>query len=68
MDRKALLQRFDGRSRLLVHSLHSGAAGASNAQTVFNKQRRSDPEFTLTPFLETLCQQEACVHEDDLVL
>uniref|UniRef100_A0A8C1FIC5 FA complementation group E n=1 Tax=Cyprinus carpio carpio TaxID=630221 RepID=A0A8C1FIC5_CYPCA len=68
MDMKALLQRFDGRSRLLVHSLHSGAAGASNAQTVFNKQRRSDPDFTLNPFLETLCQQEACVHEDALVL
>ncbi|XP_043102419.1 Fanconi anemia group E protein isoform X2 [Puntigrus tetrazona] len=68
MDLKALLQRFDGRSRLLLHSLHSGAAGASNAQTVFNKQRRSDPDFTLNPFLETLCQQEACVHEDALVL
>ncbi|KAF4109990.1 Fanconi anemia group E protein [Onychostoma macrolepis] len=68
MDLKALLQRFDGRSRFLVHSLFSGAAGASNAQTVFNKQRRSDPDFTLTPFLETLCQQEACVREDTLVL
>ncbi|XP_073675392.1 Fanconi anemia group E protein isoform X2 [Garra rufa] len=68
MDLKAVLQRFDGRSRLLVHALHSGAAGASNAQTIFNKQRRSDPDFTLIPFLETLCQQEACVSEDALVV
>ncbi|XP_059358790.1 Fanconi anemia group E protein isoform X1 [Carassius carassius] len=68
MDLKALLQRFDGRSRLLLHSLHSGAAGASNAQNVFNKQRRSDPDFTLNPFLKTLCKQEACVHEDAHVL
>ncbi|KAK2898551.1 hypothetical protein QQF64_032215 [Cirrhinus molitorella] len=68
MDLKAQLQRFDGRSRLLVHALHSGAAGASNAQAVFNKQRRCDPDFTLIPFLETLCQQEACVSADALVL
>ncbi|KAK7135862.1 hypothetical protein R3I94_014516 [Phoxinus phoxinus] len=68
MDLKSLMQRFDGRSRLLVHALHLGAAGANNAQTVFNKQRRCDPDFTLTPFLQTLCQQEACVREDALVL
>lgn len=68
MDLESLMQRFDGRSRLLVHALHLGVAGANNAQTVFNKQRRCDPDFTLTPFLETLCQQEACVREDALVL
>ncbi|XP_067249806.1 Fanconi anemia group E protein [Chanodichthys erythropterus] len=68
MDLKALLQRFDGRSRLLVHALHLGATGTNNAQTVFNKQRRCDPDFTLTPFLKTLCQQEAYVREDALVL
>ncbi|XP_016415175.1 Fanconi anemia group E protein-like [Sinocyclocheilus rhinocerous] len=68
MDLKALVQRFDGRARLLVHALHSGAAGVSNAQTVFNKQRRSDPDYTLTQFLETLCQREASVHEHALVL
>lgn len=68
MDLKALLQYFDGRSRLLVHALLLGTAGANNAQTVFSKQRRCDPDFTLAPFLETLCQQEACVREDELVL
>lgn len=68
MDLKALLQRFEGRSRLLVHALHLGATGANTALTVFNKQRRCDPDFTLTPFLGTLCQQEACVREDALVL
>ncbi|XP_057212921.1 Fanconi anemia group E protein [Triplophysa rosa] len=67
MDVKSRLHRFDGRSRLLVHALLSGAAGPNKAQTIFNKQRRSDPDFNLTSFLETLCQQEACVHEDALV-
>nr|XP_055023385.1 Fanconi anemia group E protein isoform X2 [Misgurnus anguillicaudatus] len=64
MDLKSLLHRLDGRSRLLVHALHSGP---NNAQTVYNKQRASDPDFSLAPFLETLCQQEARVHEDALV-
>lgn len=68
MDRTALLQRFDARSRLLVHALHLGAEGARKAQMVFNKQRKCDPHFSLTPFLESLCQQEACLHEDALVL
>ncbi|XP_051524906.1 Fanconi anemia group E protein-like isoform X1 [Myxocyprinus asiaticus] len=67
MDLTALMHRFDGRSRLLVHALHSGAAGASNAHTVYNKQRRCDPDFTLSPFLEALCQQEACVDADSIV-
>lgn len=64
MDPKSLLRRLDGRSRLLVHALLSGP---NNAQTVYNKQRKSDPDFSLAPFLETLCQQEARVHEDALV-
>ncbi|XP_067269917.1 Fanconi anemia group E protein isoform X2 [Pseudorasbora parva] len=68
MDLEGLLQRFDGRFLLLVHSLHLGSAGANNAHIVFNKQRRCDPDFTLAPFLETLCQQEVCVREDALVL
>ncbi|TRY60108.1 hypothetical protein DNTS_012009 [Danionella cerebrum] len=68
MDLKSLLQRFDGRFRLLVHVLHLGGEGASKAQTVFSKQRRSDPQFSLTSFLETLCQQEAYLHQDVLSL
>ncbi|XP_056319620.1 Fanconi anemia group E protein [Danio aesculapii] len=68
MDRTALLQRFDGRSRLLAHALYSGTEGARKAQIVFNKQRRCDPHFSLAPFLESLCQQEACLLEDELVL
>ncbi|KAA0714066.1 60S ribosomal protein L10a [Triplophysa tibetana] len=67
MDVKSRLHRFDGRSRLLVHALVSGAAGPNKAQTIFDKQRRSDPDYTLNSFLETLCQQQACLHEDALV-
>ncbi|XP_030641074.1 Fanconi anemia group E protein [Chanos chanos] len=63
MDVKGLLSRFDGRSRLLAHSLLSGVAGARSALTVLNRQRSSDPDFSLSFLLETLCQDEACLDD-----
>ncbi|KAL1020744.1 hypothetical protein UPYG_G00004100 [Umbra pygmaea] len=58
MDTHALLSRFDGRSRLLLLSLLSGATGASRALSVFQRQRRSEPDSCLHTCLESLCQHE----------
>ncbi|XP_023847571.1 Fanconi anemia group E protein [Salvelinus sp. IW2-2015] len=64
MDTNTLLLRFDGRSRLLLRSLLSGATGARRGLWVFQRQRRSDPDRCLHTCLETLCQQEICLNSD----
>ncbi|CAB1330193.1 unnamed protein product [Coregonus sp. 'balchen'] len=64
MDTNTLLLRFDGRSRLLLRSLLLGATGARRGLWVFQRQRRSDPDFYLHNCLETLCQQEICPNSD----
>ncbi|KAK6308481.1 hypothetical protein J4Q44_G00217520 [Coregonus suidteri] len=64
MDTNTLLLRFDGRSRLLLRSLLLGATGARRGLWVFQRQRRSDPDFCLHNCLETLCQQEICPNSD----
>uniref|UniRef100_A0A4W5PI27 FA complementation group E n=1 Tax=Hucho hucho TaxID=62062 RepID=A0A4W5PI27_9TELE len=64
MDTSTLLLRFDGRSRLLLRSLLSGATGARRGVWVFQRQRRSDPDRCLHTCLETLCQQEICPNSD----
>ena len=61
-----LLQRFDGRSMLLLRALLSG--DASRAMWVYRRQRRLDPDLTLHTFLETLCQDEICHDKDSLPL
>nr|ACO09980.1 Fanconi anemia group E protein [Osmerus mordax] len=61
-----LLQRFDGRSMLLLRALLSG--DASRAMWVYRRQRRLDPDLTLHTFLETLCQDEICNDKDSLPL
>ncbi|XP_037334026.2 Fanconi anemia group E protein isoform X1 [Pungitius pungitius] len=53
-----LLCRFDGRSKLLVRSLLCGTSGALKALDVFHRQQRADPHMSLSPLLETLCQDE----------
>ncbi|XP_010747168.3 Fanconi anemia group E protein [Larimichthys crocea] len=58
MDARRSLCRFDGRSKLLVRSLLSGASGAHRALSVFRKQQRANPETSLCNFIETLCQDE----------
>ncbi|XP_010891651.3 Fanconi anemia group E protein [Esox lucius] len=58
MDTNTLLLKFDGRSRLLVRSLLSGATGARRARCVFLRQRRSEPDSCLHKCLQTLCQHE----------
>ncbi|TMS15898.1 Fanconi anemia group E protein [Larimichthys crocea] len=58
MDARRSLCRFDGRSKLLVRSLLSGASGAHRALSVFRKQQRANPETSLSNFIETLCQDE----------
>ncbi|XP_017324237.3 Fanconi anemia group E protein [Ictalurus punctatus] len=59
---RLLVQRFGGRSRMLVQALLTG--GVNNAQKVFLKQRAVDSLSPLPAFLETLCQDEACLDED----
>ncbi|KAK3539929.1 hypothetical protein QTP70_019576 [Hemibagrus guttatus] len=56
-----LVQRFGGRSRLLVQALLTG--GVHSAHKVFLKQRAADPHCPLSAFLETLCQDE--VYKDE---
>ncbi|XP_062854417.1 Fanconi anemia group E protein [Trichomycterus rosablanca] len=58
---KQLLDRFSGCSRLLVHSLLTG--GVSSAQKVFTKLRAANSHSPLLSFLNTLCQDEACLDE-----
>ncbi|KAF0036332.1 hypothetical protein F2P81_011644 [Scophthalmus maximus] len=57
------LSRFDGQSKLLVGSLMSGASGGLRALDVFHRQQRANPDMSLGPFIETLCQDEVpCPH------
>ncbi|KAM9474796.1 Fanconi anemia group E protein isoform 2-T2 [Clarias gariepinus] len=58
----SLLQRFGGRSRLLVQCLLAG--GAHSAQHALLKQRAADSHSPLPALLEALCQDEACVDDD----
>lgn len=58
---RELVQCFGGRSRLLLHALLTG--GVVSAQKVFLKQRAVDSHSLLPTFLETLCQDEACLDE-----
>ncbi|KAM4563263.1 Fanconi anemia group E protein [Odontesthes bonariensis] len=53
-----LLSRFDGRSRLLLRALASGTSGTLRALTVFRRQQRTNPDISLSNFIETLCQDE----------
>lgn len=59
---RGLVQRFGGRSRLLLQALLTG--GGSRAQRVFLRQRAADSHSLLPAFLETLCRDEACLDED----
>uniref|UniRef100_A0A8C3G3L7 FA complementation group E n=1 Tax=Cyclopterus lumpus TaxID=8103 RepID=A0A8C3G3L7_CYCLU len=52
------LSRFDGQAKLLVRSLLCGPAGAHRALDVFHQQQRVNPDMSLSPFMETLCQDE----------
>ncbi|XP_026188587.1 Fanconi anemia group E protein isoform X2 [Mastacembelus armatus] len=52
------LNRFDSQSMLLVRSLMSGASGAHRALNVFHRQRRANPDVSLSSFIETLCRDE----------
>ncbi|XP_053092353.1 Fanconi anemia group E protein isoform X1 [Pangasianodon hypophthalmus] len=56
-----LVQRFGGRSRLLVQALLTG--GVNSAQKVFLRQRAADSHSPLPAFLDALCQDEACLDE-----
>ncbi|MCJ8734971.1 hypothetical protein PDJAM_G00241390 [Pangasius djambal] len=58
---RVLVQRFGGRSRLLVQALLTG--GVNSAQKVFLRQRAADSHSPLPAFLDTLCQDEACLDE-----
>ncbi|XP_034445628.1 Fanconi anemia group E protein isoform X2 [Hippoglossus hippoglossus] len=52
------LSRFDGQSKLLLRSLMSGASGVHRAVDVFHRQQRSNPEMSLSHFIEKLCEDE----------
>uniref|UniRef100_A0A4W4ETH9 Fanconi Anaemia group E protein C-terminal domain-containing protein n=1 Tax=Electrophorus electricus TaxID=8005 RepID=A0A4W4ETH9_ELEEL len=54
-----ILNRFDGRARLLAYALLNG--GVSDAQKMFTKQRGASTQFFLRSFLNTLCRDEACL-------
>ncbi|KAJ8373282.1 hypothetical protein AAFF_G00266930 [Aldrovandia affinis] len=70
MDAAVLLQRFDGRSRLLLRALLlSAAGGARRARWVFQRQnQRSDPDLSMHTFLDTLCQDEPWLDEESQAL
>ncbi|KAM6928855.1 Fanconi anemia group E protein [Lycodopsis pacificus] len=58
--------RFDGQSKLLVRSLLCGTSGALRALDVFHRQQRVNPDMSLCPFMETLCQDEVtCPQTED---
>lgn len=59
---KGLVERFVGRSRLLLQALLSG--GVNSAHRVFLKLRAADSHSLLPALLETLCQDEACLDEN----
>ncbi|KAG7332432.1 hypothetical protein KOW79_004266 [Hemibagrus wyckioides] len=59
---RVLVQRFGGRSRLLVQTLLTG--GVTRAHKVFLRQRAADPHCPLSALLETFCQDEVCMDEE----
>lgn len=63
---RSFLCKFDGQSRLLVHSLMSGACGVQRALDVFRKQQRaSSDSMFLSDFIKTLCQDEVATPQTD---
>ncbi|XP_035238751.1 Fanconi anemia group E protein isoform X2 [Anguilla anguilla] len=68
MDADDLLQRFDGRSRLLLRSLLSGVKAARRALWVFRRQRRCEPDLFIHACMDTLCQDEPCLDGEALTL
>ncbi|KAG9328720.1 hypothetical protein JZ751_011336, partial [Albula glossodonta] len=67
MDADALLQRFDGRSKLLLRCL-LGVGGVRRALWVFHRQQRSEPDLFIHSCLDTLCQVEPCLDGETLSL
>ncbi|XP_061114144.1 Fanconi anemia group E protein isoform X2 [Conger conger] len=68
MDADALLQRFDGRSRLLLRSLLSCSRADRRALWVFYRLRRCEPDLFMHDCLDTLCQDEPCLDGEALTL
>ncbi|KAJ8257828.1 hypothetical protein GJAV_G00190160 [Gymnothorax javanicus] len=68
MDADVLLQRFDGRSRLLLRSLLSGIRAVHRALWVFQRQQRCEPDLFMHACLDTLCQEEPCLVGESLTL